>query len=160
MLQKNKGYEQPISFYNKSLQATKLKYNIMEKQVYALFKAIKKIRSYLVGAKVIDYVPNAAVKDIFVQIEIMSRRCRWINKIQDLNIDIQITKLVKGMGLEKLMVEENLEDAHVNVLSNSKDIIRGLQRTPWYKDIIFFLTRSSYPKGFMESQKRTLKLKS
>ena len=41
--------------------------------------------------------------------EVSSRRCRWINRIQEFNIDIQITKLVRGQGLEKLMAQYNLD---------------------------------------------------
>lgn len=38
----------------------------MEKQAYALVKATKAFITYLVGDKVIAYVPHAAVKDILV----------------------------------------------------------------------------------------------
>jgi len=42
LLQKNNdGYEQPISFFSKSLQNAELKYDIIEKQAYALVKAVK-----------------------------------------------------------------------------------------------------------------------
>lgn len=71
LLQKNsEGFEQPIAFFSKSLQAAELKYEINEKQAYALMKAIKAFRSYLMGAKVIAYVPSATVKDIFTQQEV------------------------------------------------------------------------------------------
>lgn len=64
------------------------------------------------------------------------------------------------MGLAKLMAEENLEAAKINVLSNSKGIICNLQRTLWYANIIPFLTNSIYLEGITESQKRTSKLRS
>lgn len=44
----------------------KKKYGITEKQAYALVKVVKAIRPYLVGAKVISYVPNATIKDVVV----------------------------------------------------------------------------------------------
>ena len=41
-LQKNEeGYEQPISFFSQVLRDAKLKYNILEKQAYALVKSLK-----------------------------------------------------------------------------------------------------------------------
>lgn len=68
ILQKNsEGYEQPIAFYNKSLLAIKFKYDIIETKAYALVKVVKNFRPYLVGSQVIAYVPNALVKEIFVQ---------------------------------------------------------------------------------------------
>jgi hypothetical protein len=42
LLQKNEqNLEQPISFYRKALRYSTLKYDIMEKQAYALVKALK-----------------------------------------------------------------------------------------------------------------------
>lgn len=85
LLQKNdEGFEQPITFSSKSLQATKLKYDMTEKKAYALVKAIKNFKTYLMGATIIAFVPGSvAVKDIFTQQETTSIiRCRWIKMIQ------------------------------------------------------------------------------
>ena len=42
LLQKNMmGQEQPIAFFSKALRDAPLKYNIMEKQAFALIKALK-----------------------------------------------------------------------------------------------------------------------
>ena len=48
LLQKNDdGFEQPISFCNKSSRDCELKYNIMENKAYALIKSLKYFREYL-----------------------------------------------------------------------------------------------------------------
>lgn len=66
LLQKNKdSCEQPIAYFSKSLMPTEVKYKINEKQAYSLVKVVKHFRPYLVGAEVIAYLPNVAVKDIF-----------------------------------------------------------------------------------------------
>ena len=66
LLQKNEnGHEQLIAFFSKSVQPVELKYDISEKQAYALVKAVKAFRCYLIGATVIAFVPSAVVKDIF-----------------------------------------------------------------------------------------------
>ena len=89
LLKKNdEGYEQPIAFFSKSLQPAKLKYEINEKQAYSLVKAIKAFRCYLVGAIFIAFVPGATIKDIFSQQEVLGRRCRWINRIKEFDIEI------------------------------------------------------------------------
>jgi hypothetical protein len=88
MLQKNdEGYEQPVSFLSKSLQNADFKYDIVEKQAYALMKYFKAFRSYVVREKVIVYVPNVAVKDVFIESETTRCRCRWINRIQEFNVE-------------------------------------------------------------------------
>lgn len=68
-----------------------------------MVKRVKAFRCYLMGATIITFVSSATVKDIFSQHEVSGRRCRWINRMQEFNIDIQITKLVRGQGLAKLM---------------------------------------------------------
>ena len=118
LLQNNEeGYEQPISFFNKSLQPAELKYEINEKKTYALVKYVKAFRCYLVGSIVIAFVPNTTIKDIFSQQEVLGKRCRWINRIQEINIEIQITKLVRGQGLAKLMAQSNIDANQINIVN-------------------------------------------
>ena len=120
LLQRNEeSYEKPIAFFSKSLQAAELKYDINEKQTYALVKGVKACRCYLMGARVVAFVPTTSMKDIFSQKEVFGRRCRWINRIQEFNIDIQITKLVRDQGFAKLMIEENLKANQINQLDDS-----------------------------------------
>jgi hypothetical protein len=65
MLQRNvEGYEQPISFYSRALRDVELKYSLVEKQAYALVKAMKSIRVYIMHSKIIAYVPNTTIKDV------------------------------------------------------------------------------------------------
>ena len=90
------GFDQPIVLFRKSLQVVELKYDIIEKQVYALVKVVKEFRCYLVNAFVGYFVLTTIVKDIFPQKEISGRSCRWIKRIQEFNIDIQVTNLVRG----------------------------------------------------------------
>jgi hypothetical protein len=68
LLQRNdEGFEQPISFFSKTLRDAELKYDIMEKQAYALVKALKSFRVYVLHSKIIAYVPINNVKDMLVQ---------------------------------------------------------------------------------------------
>ena len=160
LLQKNKdGFQQPIAFFSKSLQAAELKYDINEKQAYALVKAIKAFRCYLMGATVIAYVPSAAIKDIFSQREVSGRWCRWINRIQEFNVDIQVTKLVRGQGLAKLMAETNLEANQINQLDvYPRDESCDMDDCGWYQGVIYYLRNLRTPPELTESQKRSLKL--
>lgn len=133
LLQKdNEGYEHPIAFYSKSLQVAELKYEIMEKQAYALVKVVKAFRPYLVNAQVTTYVPHAAVKDILSQFEVTSKRCRWITRIQEFDLEIKITKLVRGLDLAKIMAESNLLDVEVNNVEIKNILVTSIETQPWY----------------------------
>ena len=108
LLQKNSdGLEQPISFFNKTLRDLELKYNIMEKQAYALVKALKLFRIYVLHSKVLACVPSSTVKEILAQPDSEGKRGRWIAKVMEYDVEIKPTKLVKGQGLAKLLTKSN-----------------------------------------------------
>jgi hypothetical protein len=97
LLQKNnEGYGKPIAFFRKALRDGALNYKIMEKQAFALVKAIKYFRVYILHSHTIAYVPNAVVKDILTQENPDGRRGKWIDFILEYNIEIKPTKLIKG----------------------------------------------------------------
>ena len=79
LLQKNhEGNEQPISFYNKTLRDTPLKYEIVEKKAHAMVQALKYFQVYILHSQIISHVPTNAVKDILTQPYPKDRRGKWI----------------------------------------------------------------------------------
>lgn len=121
LLQKDdQGCEKPIAFFNKALRDAPLKYQIMEKQAYALVKAIKDFRVYILYSHVRAYLPNAVVKDILTQEGIEGKRGKWISDILEYGIEIKPTKLIKGQGLAKLMTETNFQALDINELDNEQ----------------------------------------
>jgi len=82
LLQKNEeGFEQPTSFFNKSLKDAKLRYDILKKKYDAMVKSYKAFRTYVLHSKIISYVTTSYVKDILVQPYSDGRRGRWLAKI-------------------------------------------------------------------------------
>jgi len=119
LLQKDdQGCEKPIAFFSKALRDAPLKYKIMEKQAFALVKAIKDFRVYILYSHVIAYVPNVVVKDILNQDGIESKRGKWIVAILEYDIEIRPTKLIKGRGLAKLVTKTNCQALDINELDN------------------------------------------
>jgi hypothetical protein len=55
--------------------------------------------------KFISYVPPYSVKDILIQPDIDGRRSKWISQLLEFDLEIKPTKLVKGRGLAKILVE-------------------------------------------------------
>jgi hypothetical protein len=104
LLQTNEeGFEQPISFFSKILRDSKLKYHILEKQAYAMVKSLKAFRTYVLHFKIIAYVPTSAIKDILVQPDNDGKRGQWLANIQEFDLEVNPTKLVKGQGMTKLL---------------------------------------------------------
>jgi len=89
LLQKDdQGNERPIAFFSRALRDAPLKYQIMEKQAYALVKAIKNFRIYILYSHVISYVPSVVVKDILTQEGLEGKRGKWISNILEYDIEI------------------------------------------------------------------------
>ena len=75
---------------------------------------MKTFRIYILHAKVIAYVPSAAMKDVLTQPDIDGKRAKWIAKLIEFDVEVKNTKLVKGLGLAKLMAKENYELMGIN----------------------------------------------
>ena len=128
----------------------------MEKQAYALVKSLKDFRIYILQSHITAFVPTAAVKDILVQGDSEGKRGRWIAKIQEYDLDICPTKLIKGQELVKILSESNYQALGINLFtiasgeSENEKEQQGLdvasQKThikyltsPWYKEIVEYL---------------------
>jgi hypothetical protein len=174
LLQKNEeGFEQPITFFSKSLRDTELKYDIMEKHAYVMVKALKAFRIYVLHSKVIAYVLISSVKDILVQPDSDGERVRWLAKIQEFDLEVKLTKLVKGQGLAKLLIESNFRELRINNLqeyegyanidefddqTTTTRIKEKFASLGWYKDIVSYLLTLKCPNDLSPSKARTLKL--
>jgi hypothetical protein len=87
------------------LRDAEVKYELLEKQAYALIKSLKAFRVYILQAKVIAYVSSSSVKDVLMQPDIDGKRSKWIANLIEFDVEIKPTKLVKGQGLAKLLAE-------------------------------------------------------
>jgi hypothetical protein len=145
----------------------------MEKQVYAMVKALKAFRTYVLHSKVIAYVPTSSVKDILVQADSDGKRGRWLAKIQEFDLEVKPTKLVKGQGLAKLLAESNFRALGINNSQEEKEwvdvneledqiaenrIEEKFASSNWYKDIVTYLLTLKCPTELSPSKARMLKL--
>ena len=97
-------------------------------------------------------MPTSSVKDILVQLDSDGRRGRWLTKIQEFDLEVKPTKLIKGQGLAKLLAESNLRALDINCLqeedgdthlhepddrTDPRKIEEKFISVGWYKDIVF-----------------------
>jgi hypothetical protein len=128
-----------------------LKYDILEKHAYSMVNALKSFRTCVLHSKVIAYVPTSTVKDILIHPDSDDRRGKWLEKIQEYDLEIKPTKLVEGQCLKKLLAESNLRVLGINhfesenPLPDIKEIDDQLPITQidekfssssWYKNIV------------------------
>ena len=128
LLQNNdEGIDHPISFFSRTLRDAELKYDPIEKQAYALIKSLKTSRIYIPNAKVIAYVPSVAVKHVLTQPDIDGKRDKWISKLIEFDVEVKLTKVVKGLGMAK----ENCELMGINFTCVRSTNIRGNLGSKW-----------------------------
>ena len=108
--------EHPVAFFSKNLRDAKLRYDIIEKEAYALIKSLKAFRVYTLHSKIIAYVPSVAIKDVLTQPDADRRREKWIAKMIEFNIELKPTKMVRGQGFSKLLAEENCRSLDIDLL--------------------------------------------
>jgi hypothetical protein len=92
-------HEHPIAFMSKVLRDLELNYSITEKQAYALVKSLKHFRNYVGYNKIKAHVPYPTMMDVLSQQDCMGTRGKWVSKIQEYDLEIKSTKIVKGQGL-------------------------------------------------------------
>jgi hypothetical protein len=175
LLRKNEeNQEQPIAFLNKAPRDVDMKYSSKEKKAYALVKTLKDFKDYILHSNILAYVPTNTIKDILTHPDSEGKICKWIAKIQEYDVEIKPTKLVKGQGLAKLLVESNCIFLDLNALSKnivaseseedetqklSLEVSAKFSQYDWYKDIIFYLQNFSCSPAWDSARARSIKLK-
>ena len=82
-----------------------MKYTTIDKQAFVVFKAIKHFRPYLLRSHTKVIVPHTTITTLFIQKEPGDRRGNWLTTLQEYDLEIKPTKLVRGQGLCKLTAE-------------------------------------------------------
>ena len=86
--------EQPLSFFSEGLKDYENNYNFVEKQVLVMVRALKKLKHFLSHNKVHLLVPHASVKEF-----LSNKDVNEITKVMEYDVDIKVTKLVRGKRL-------------------------------------------------------------
>jgi hypothetical protein len=81
-----------------SLQGVELDYPKVEKQSYAIFKAAKHFRPYLIKSKTKVIVPYPAVRNILVQKDLGEKRANRITTLQEYYLEIKPAKFSRDKG--------------------------------------------------------------
>ena len=137
-----------------------------------MVKSLKAFKTYVLHSQIVAYVPNFAVKDVLVQSDIEGKRGKWIAKIQEYDLDTKPTKLVKGLGLAKLLTESNFQALGISLLAPIEEVTEEIDHiqtnsiikykflySDWYKDIIHYLCFLSYPPSINRAKYIALKIK-
>jgi hypothetical protein len=152
-------YEHLVTFMSKVLRNSELNYSITEKQSYTLVKSLKHFRNYIGYNKIKAYVPYLAVKDVLSQQDCMGTRGKWVSKIQEYDLEIKPTKIIKGQGLAQMLTEINQEAIQMGENEQVNVMISELEHDEWYSDIVYYLKNLSCPNNLVDYKRRELRLR-
>ena len=157
------GDEYPISFMSTGLQGAELNYPAVDKQAYAVFKAVKQFMPYILENKTKVVVPHPAVRTLFVQKELGERRGNWVTALQEYDLEFKPATIIKGKGLFKLMAESQDEDddrkneAELHMIDMCPIFIAP---ESWYRELVHYLQQGYLAEHWNSKQRRELHLKS
>jgi hypothetical protein len=103
--------------------------------------AIKKFRSYLVGAKVIVYTDHAALKYLLTKKDAKPCLIRWILLLQEFDLEIRDKKGVENSVADHLscLQFEEFAELPINDFMRDDTLLKVLTTDPWYTNIINYI---------------------
>ena len=81
-----------IYYASRTLDPAQMNYATTEKELLAVFFALDKFRSYLVGAKIIIYTDHATIRYLLNKKDAKPRLLRWILLLQEFDLEIKDKK--------------------------------------------------------------------
>jgi hypothetical protein len=131
----------------------------MEKKTYTLVKSLKHFLTYVGYNNIKVFVPCPDVKDILSQQDFLVSRGKCISQIQEYDLEIKPTKIIKWKGLENMMTEINQESIEVGEKEQVNISISEIENNEWYSYIIYYLKNLAFPDHLVEHKRRALRLK-
>eukprot|EP00253_Pinus_taeda_P005486 PITA_05486 len=159
--QRSHNLEAPISFFSSNFQGAELNYSEVEKQAFAVYKAIKHYRPFLLKAHIKVIVPFSAIRQLLIQRELGEKRENWVTTLQEYDLEIKPPKIVRGQGFCRLLAgasnilesgdTEHTEEINQVSITDSKS---------QYANLIFYLKNGHAPPNLSYKNKRAIRLKS
>jgi len=112
-------------------------------------------QNYILNSHDISYIPSSLVKILLNQQLREGKWANWMEKIQEYDIEIKTSKVVKGLGLCKVIANNDSLDGMLSIL-----VGEPMEDSEWYTDIIFYLRSGQFPFTMNPKERRTLKMKS
>ena len=125
------------------LQGVELNYHVVDKQAYAVFKAVKQLRPCILKNRTKEIVHHPTIRTLFVQKELGERRGNWMTSLEEYDLEFKPTTTIKGQGICKLIAEgHNYEECDWENESELNMIeVCPIFTTPesWYRDLVHYL---------------------
>nr|GEU93057.1 reverse transcriptase domain-containing protein [Tanacetum cinerariifolium] len=148
----------PIYFASKTLNPAQQKYTITEKELMAVVFAFDKFRSYLILSKTIIHTDHLAIRKLFKKQDAKPRLIRWIQLLQEFDIEIKERKGTENVvadHLSRIEKEETSDDSEVDEYFPGETLMKiDTKNEPWFADLANYLPGDIIPKTMTYQQKK------
>jgi hypothetical protein len=140
-----------IYYASRTLNDAQLNYSTTEKELLAVVFVLDKLRSYLLGSKIIIYSDHAALMYLFFKKDAKSCLIRWILLLQEFDIEIRDKKGFENVVVDHLsrLTVDITEDATLISETFPDEQLMHIAHnpTPWFADIVNFLVTNPFALG-------------
>ena len=79
----------PVAYFSGNFDKTQVKWNITEKEAYAIYKSVKKFTFYITGAKTMVFSDHKPLKNFFEGGMNITKLDRWSLELQEFDISLE-----------------------------------------------------------------------
>src|ERR1044072_6657176 len=140
-----------IHYASRTVDSAQVNYTRTEKELLVVVFALDKLRSYLVGARIIIYTDHAAIRYLLTKKDAKPRLLRWILLLQEFDLEIKDKKGTENVVADHLSRLENIKHEQVpindefqydkliaqleeNKTDNFMETTLAISSVPWYAD--------------------------
>ena len=116
----------PVAYFSGNFDKTQVKWNITEKEAYAIYKSVKKFAFYITGAKTTVFSDHKPLKNFFEGGVNITKLDRWSLELQEFDISLEfiqgklntVTDVISHLKNGGLYEEHSNEDQKINTATN------------------------------------------
>ena len=116
----------PVAYFLRNFDKTQVKWNITEKEAYAIYKSVKKFTFYITGAKTMVFSDHKPLKNFFEGGMNITKLDRWSLELQEFDISLEfiqgklntVADVISHLKNGGLYMEQTKQDQKVNTATN------------------------------------------
>ena len=124
----------PVAYFPGNFNKTQVKWNITEKEAYAIYKSIKKFAFYITGVRTMVFSDHKPLKNFFEGCMNITKLDRWSLELQEFDISLKfiqgklntVTDVISHLKNEGLYKEHSTEDQKIKATTNLNDRIKDV----------------------------------
>ena len=116
----------PVAYFSGNFDKSQVKWNITEKEAYAIYKSVKMFTFYITGAKTMVFSDHKPLKNFFEGGMNITKLDRWSLELQEFDISLEfiqgklntVADIISCLKNGGLYEEHSNEDQKINTATN------------------------------------------